>query len=137
MEKTVLVVLVGLVLLVGVIGVTALATGNNSSLKQVSSVSIDDSQELPDSQESAQLNSLAKITKEQANQIALNNVQGTIKDSELENEDGSVVYNVDVVKDNVETEVKIDAGNGNVLSITKEDKDDGNDGEQDSNDESD
>lgn len=120
-EKTSLIVLIVALLAVGIMGVTALTSGNNELLKQTSSIQVDDSKEVSDSQESTQLNSLAKITAEDAKRIAISavdiNTVGEITDIQIENENGNVVYAVEFTKNGVETDVKIDAGNGNVLKI--------------------
>jgi uncharacterized membrane protein YkoI len=69
-----------------------------------------------DSQEAAALQSLATVTPSQAESAALAAVPGTVQKTQLENENGSVVYGVEV-KDasGTVTDVKVDAGNGNVL----------------------
>lgn len=70
----------------------------------------DDQQE---QQEQAKLQSLAKITPEQAQQAAETHVGNGAKASrvKLENENGNLVYAVEIGQQ----EVKVDAGNGNVL----------------------
>ncbi|PSB53566.1 PepSY domain-containing protein [Chamaesiphon polymorphus] len=68
----------------------------------------DDAQE---KQESAKLQTLAKITPEQARQFAEANQGGKASNVKLENEDGNVVYAVAIGQ----KEVKVDAGNGQVL----------------------
>ncbi len=60
---------------------------------------------------------LAKITQEQASRIALERHPGQLLKTELENEDGTLVYNVEVVApDKKMSEIKVDAGNGRVLA---------------------
>lgn len=68
----------------------------------------DDAQE---KQESAKLQTLAKITPQQAQQFAEANQGGKASNVKLENEDGNVVYAVAIGQ----KEVKVDAGNGRVL----------------------
>jgi uncharacterized membrane protein YkoI len=66
--------------------------------------------------ESAKLASLAKIDRAQAEQAALAKVPGTATAAELGNENGNVVWEIDVkAKDGAQHEVKVDAGNGTVL----------------------
>lgn len=78
--------------------------------------------------ESARLQSLATITPEQAKSAGLAQVPGTVKKVELENEDGNVVYGIEIKTADGERDVKVDAGNGSVLHIEKDDgEDDGND----------
>jgi hypothetical protein len=62
-------------------------------------------------QEAAQA-SLAKLIVQQAVNAALSSQSGTVRRVELQNEDGFLVYNVELVQ-----EVKVDAGNGSILRI--------------------
>jgi len=68
----------------------------------------DDAQEQP---EAAKLQLLAKITTQQAQQAAEASVGGKAKSVKLENEDGNLVYAVEIGQQ----EVTVDAGNGKVL----------------------
>jgi uncharacterized membrane protein YkoI len=70
----------------------------------------------------AALQPLAKITPEQAKQAALAAVPGTVNKVTLENENGSVVYGVEITAGGTVTDVKVDAGTGKVLA-----QDSGND----------
>ncbi|PSN18093.1 peptidase [filamentous cyanobacterium CCP5] len=70
---------------------------------------MDDDQE--EQQEEAQLQSLAKITPQQAEEAARAVTSGTVSRVSLDNEDGSVVYKVIIGQ----SEVLVDAGNGTVL----------------------
>jgi len=74
--------------------------------------------------ESERLKSLARITGEQASAAALAQVPGTVKKVELENEDGNVVYGVEIKTANGESDVKVDAGDGRVLHVEKDGEDD-------------
>jgi|GEM_PF-678174 len=74
-------------------------------------------------QESAKLQSLAKITPQQAQQAAEAKQGGTASSVKLENENGSVVYTVAIGN----TEVKVDAGNGRVL-YTESNQENGKEG---------
>ncbi|WP_414620356.1 PepSY domain-containing protein [Calothrix sp. CCY 0018] len=71
-------------------------------------------------QETAKYQSLTKITFEQAKQAAEAAVGGKAKKVELENEDGNLVYEVEIGK----KEVIVDAGNGKVLYTENEDRED-------------
>jgi len=64
-----------------------------------------------EAQEDAQLQTLAKITPQQAEAAARTVASGTVSSVTLENEDGSVVYKVMIGQQ----EVMVDAGNGTVL----------------------
>jgi len=74
--------------------------------------------------ESERLKSLARITPEQASAAALVQVPGTVKKIELENEDGNVVYGVEVKTASGESDVKVDAGDGRVLHVERDGEDD-------------
>jgi uncharacterized membrane protein YkoI len=61
---------------------------------------------------------LAKITFQQAIDTALSRQSGKLIKVELQDEDGFLVYNVEVVTpDSKRYEVKVDAGNGSVLRV--------------------
>ena len=67
--------------------------------------------------ESAALQSLAKISPDQASAAALAAVPGTAGTVQLEDENGFVVYGIEVTRaDGTVTDVKVDAGNGTVLA---------------------
>ena len=71
----------------------------------------DAKEQAEDQQESAKLQSLAKITPQQAQQAAEAAQGGQASNVKLENEDGNLVYAVVIGH----KEVKVDAGNGRVL----------------------
>ena len=65
-----------------------------------------------DKQEQAKLAKQAKITEAESKAIALQKVPGTVTDVELEDEDGTIVYGVEVqAKDGSKQDVKVDATN--------------------------
>lgn len=75
--------------------------------------------------ETAQLIRMARISDAQARAIARKVVPtGVIEEVELENHRGSVVWEVEIRQDDlqVEFEIIIDAGNGEVLFITSEEE---------------
>ena len=73
--------------------------------------------------ESAALASLAKVDRAQAEQAALAKVPGTATAAELGNENGNVVWEIDVKgQDGAQHEVKVDAGNGTVLLAEVDDQ---------------
>lgn len=69
-----------------------------------------------DSAETAQLAGLAKINAAQAKEAAVVAVPGTPAVPVLENENGNVVYSVSVSTTSGIIDVKVDAGNGQVLA---------------------
>jgi uncharacterized membrane protein YkoI len=75
------------------------------------------------SESQAQLMSQAKVNKETAGQTALAKVpNGTIKDSELEKENGKLQWSFDLATPGSSdiTEVNVDAITGDVISVDKE-----------------
>jgi uncharacterized membrane protein YkoI len=87
-------------------------------------------EEQQEAQEAQQLQSLAKIDQKAAEQAALQEVPGTVKDAELGNENGYVVWEVEVASnDGTLYEVKVDAGNGQVLHQETEDDEGSEQGE--------
>ncbi|WP_235603321.1 PepSY domain-containing protein [Thermoanaerobacter sp. YS13] len=82
---------------------------------------IDNEKNLKDSeaQDNAQLASLAKITPDQAKAAALKVVPGTVTKVNLDNENGYLVYSVEIKTNTGLVDVKVDAGNGAVLAQEK------------------
>ena len=80
-----------------------------------------------DQAEAAGLQAAAKISPEQAKQAALAAVPGTAGKVELENENGNVVYGVEVTANGTTIDVKVDAGNASVLAQEADQKE-GTDG---------
>ncbi|MBP1913014.1 PepSY domain-containing protein [Thermococcus stetteri] len=119
-------VIVALIVTVGV-GAFAVAASDNTSNSTsdtnsptyVGSISVpQDVENEKEDQEAKTLQDLAKITVEQAKDSALSVVNGTINKVELGNENGYLVYSVEVkTADGVIKDVKVDAGNGKVLQI--------------------
>jgi len=76
-------------------------------------------------QSEAQFPSMAKISMEQAVKQALNAVQGQILKTELEDENGFLVYGIEVVTaDKAIVHVKVDAGSGKILAMDRDQADD-------------
>lgn len=72
----------------------------------------------------AQFPSMAKISMDEAVQKALASVQGRVLKTELEDENGFLVYDVEVVSgDNAVMEVMVDAGSGEVLAMERDQAD--------------
>ncbi len=64
---------------------------------------------------------LTRITHEQAAEAALAALPGaTVQDTDLEEEDGFLVYEVDMILDRQEYEAYVDAGSGNVLCLERD-----------------
>jgi hypothetical protein len=78
-----------------------------------------------ENQVEADLPALAKLTLDQAVHNALAAVQGKILKAELENENGFLVYGVEVVAaDKSIVDVKVDAGTGKLLAMDRDKVDD-------------
>lgn len=70
-----------------------------------------------------ELEKQAKITKEEATKIALEKVPGgTVKESELEEEKGKLIWSFDISKEGTKdiTEVNVDAKTGKVIAVDVE-----------------
>lgn len=75
--------------------------------------------------EGADLQALAQITLEEARAAALAAVPGaTFAEGELEEEDGYLVYDVELTQNGEEVEVTVDAGDASVLDVERERDDD-------------
>lgn len=70
---------------------------------------------VPANTPNAQLAALAKITAAQAEAAAKAAVPGTVTGIRLENENGCLVYSVQISGGGKTTDVKVDAGNGKVV----------------------
>jgi uncharacterized membrane protein YkoI len=65
-----------------------------------------------------------KLTEEQAKKIALAEVKGNIEDIDLEEEDGSVFYEVEIEAGQQEATIQINAFTGEILSVAIENEED-------------
>ena len=75
-------------------------------------------------EDQSKLMPLAKITNDEASQIAIKNVSAQssdVKSIELEDENGDVIYSVDITQGDKPVDVKVDAVNGNVLEVQQDD----------------
>ncbi|MDE0805303.1 MAG: PepSY domain-containing protein [Acidimicrobiales bacterium] len=90
------------------------------------SIQTPEDESLSEADEAKALEGLAKISPADAEQAALAAVPGTVNGApELENEDGSVVYEMEITSaDGTVTEVVVDAGNGDVLAQEAGDSED-------------
>ena len=83
-----------------------------------------------DSAESQKLQSLAKVDQAAAEKAALGAVSGTVKNADLGNENGYVVWDIEVADQGGKvTDVKVDAGNGKILAQEAGDKEGSDKGE--------
>nr|WP_315019603.1 PepSY domain-containing protein [uncultured Aminipila sp.] len=111
-------------------------TANTNNSAKVESEEADD-------QELTAENTKTAITEDQAKQTALTSIKDSIfKEIELEDEDGVIVYGVEVQSGNNTYDVKVDANTGSIVKtdqdnnenengkLEKESKDNDNDSEQ-------
>jgi hypothetical protein len=82
--------------------------------------------------EAAKLASLARIDATQANAAALAAVPGTVRETKLDNENGNLVYSVEIkLPGNEIRDVKVDAGDGKVLHVDADGEEQDDAGERD------
>lgn len=80
-----------------------------------------DHEDSDEPQDQSKLASQAKITKEQAREIALKRAPGTIEEEELEREHGKLVYSFDIRNaQGTITEVQVNAKDGSIVSVEEE-----------------
>ncbi|MFJ5712923.1 PepSY domain-containing protein [Neobacillus sp. NPDC093127] len=123
------------VLALGVVGGGAVGT---NLVKPAAAVSQQEKakEEKQDPNEQAKLQKEAAITGEQATNTVLQKyTDGTVKEVELEDEDGTVVYGVHVVsKDGKSFDVKVDAKTGKITKSEDDSKDEQDNGKESEND---
>jgi uncharacterized membrane protein YkoI len=113
--------IVGVVILGGV--ATAFAAGGERDEDNEASQALKGSVAAPkengsddEAAQAQELQKLAKIDQSTAEKSALQAVPGTVNSAKLDNEKGFVVYEVEVAGNDGQThQVKVDAGNGEVL----------------------
>lgn len=102
-------------------GIAIAQSGGDAKAAYTSSVTAPDSGTDSEGNDAA-LTALAKITPDQAKAAALAAVPGTAGQVELENEDGNVVFGVEVTTSAGKViDVKVDAGNGKILAQEADD----------------
>jgi uncharacterized membrane protein YkoI len=91
--------------------------GDSQEPKVQSSIQVPKGQ---DDENDAALAKLARITLEEATRNAQSAVAGRVIEAQLENEDGSLVYAIEILSGQTTKEVIVDAGNGAVLNVGTE-----------------
>ena len=105
------------------LGVTLLSSAHAADEGKAQSPAYQSSIRVPDQQnggpgEASRLAALARIDASRANAAALAQVPGTVLGVALDNENGNLVYSVEIkTARNEIKDVKIDAGNGTVLHV--------------------
>lgn len=109
----------------GAAGITAAATNSDSSSEPAAEADGTHGSSYTSSitaAENAKLDGLATITADEASAAATSATGGTAGEVELENENGNVVYGVEITQpDGTKLDVKIDAGNASVLAKEADD----------------
>lgn len=125
MKKTILILLSGGTLVVGMV-TTSLGFADSEHNREIKgTLAIEKLQE-------SDFPALATIPLEQAIQRALNAIDGQVLKMELENENGYLVYGFEIVGQHKNiSKVKIDAGSGQVLLVKHDQKDKNDDEESD------
>ncbi|OMP68340.1 PepSY domain-containing protein [Domibacillus epiphyticus] len=105
--------------LVPALAVTVLGGGIAGSVLNISAFATGNAQtEVSQKEEQKQLEKEVKVTKQEGIDIALKEVNGEASHIELENEDGVVIYSVEITDDQGQKhEVAVDANTGKVLKV--------------------
>jgi uncharacterized membrane protein YkoI len=72
----------------------------------------------------------ATISREEAIRIAQTAAKGKVIEAAVENEDGNLIYNVEVNNGEETKEVIVDAGNGKVLAVNADEDGEGPEGDE-------
>lgn len=97
---------------------TSIANSNNDMNEQYPNYT--GSIKVPENATDQQLTTLATISSDQAKAAALKDptvAGGTVTSVSLDNENGNLVYSVEIVKGSTSYDVKVDAGTGSILFI--------------------
>jgi uncharacterized membrane protein YkoI len=84
----------------------------------------------PKLEKEKELAKLATVSREEAIRIAQGAAKGKVIETSLENEDGNLVYNVEVKSGDETREVIVDAGNGKVLAVSVDEDGEGPEGDE-------
>lgn len=94
--------------------------GSTGKVLEITNEVLDENDE--DDSEGNIVSGSPKISAEQAKNAALNKLNGTVKEQELNNDDNRLVYEFEInTVDHREGEVKVDAVSGKVISVELED----------------
>lgn len=120
MNKKILSVLAVPIALGAAFGTASYVAAQSHPNQSVNQADTQDNEKPDDSaqeaKESAALQAKAKVTSEQAKRIAENSAKGKAGSVELEDENGTVVYSVEVGS----KEIKVDAATGNIVASDNE-----------------
>ncbi|MFS0749026.1 PepSY domain-containing protein [Oceanobacillus sp. 1P07AA] len=94
--------------------------GNNQDGQQNN----DDTDKADKDEPSSEQRNNAIISSEEAKEIALKQFSGTVSELELDEDDGTMIYEIEIVDGSKEANIEINAYTGNVIVIETEDDDD-------------
>ncbi|MFN3750652.1 MAG: PepSY domain-containing protein [Thiobacillus sp.] len=121
-------ILTAVTILSALAGGTAFATGAIKLPDEVKTSSI----KVPEGLETqAEFGKYAKVTQQQAETAALAVMPGQVVKAKLDDEDGYLVWQIDIKHTKGVTEVAVDAGNGKPLAMEAEEDDDHEDEHKD------
>ena len=81
--------------------------------------------------EQAQLKKEVKVSSQDAEKVALNEVDGKVVESELGDENGTIVYEITIETQDGKQEVKVDATSGEFLKVENDNDEENDDDEND------
>src|SRR5688572_21533190 len=116
----------------GIANATGVAFQEDDEAPVGGSVAVTEDESLSEAEEDAAYRALATVTEEEAKAAATAAVAGEVGEVDLDDEGGSLVYEVEVrAADGTETDVLVDAGDGTVLLTEAEAEAEGDDDEGD------
>lgn len=129
-------------ILVPALALTVIGSGVAGSLlntsASASSTEATNKVEVSEEKEQQLLEKEAKLTLDESIATALKEVDGKVTESELEDENGVVVYGIEIVDaDGLQHDVKIDAKTGKVVKVDVDDDDETDDDDDENDSESD
>lgn len=97
---------------------------NNGESKKEDSDNAKDNQENTNSNDKKESSNSAIINSDKAREIALSQFSGTIENIERDEDDGQLIYEIEIVNGEDEAEIKINAYTGEVLVVDIDSEDD-------------
>ncbi|SFL67271.1 Uncharacterized membrane protein YkoI [Gracilibacillus orientalis] len=89
----------------------------NANSGEVVYISVDDDDEAEAKPKKSSDNTNSIISADEARSLALEKYSGTIKELELDEDDGRYIYEIEIRTDKGEVELEIDARNGEILKV--------------------
>ncbi|WGS65504.1 PepSY domain-containing protein [Marinitoga aeolica] len=112
-------IIVSMIAALIILSTVSIFATNKNILPSQKSTTVEQSKNMKDSDEEKNddnlINVKVKLTKDEAKSVALNYINGSITDIQLEDENGNIVYGVLINDGQKIHDVKIDANNGKIL----------------------